>query len=291
VLAEADDLRMNTDRTVPSASKSPDSTPTRSSYVFAGNSAARDLFNQRSVEQDAPVVAQHLQRGMHLVDLGCGAGSLTCDFARLIAPGEVLGVDASRDAIDRARALAEQSGLSNVRFEVADINELKLPSEHFDVTHFSNVLRYLREPEQVVQLAFGCLKSGGMIAACEAHHAGNWVTGPKAESIVLITRVVQEENEARGGDSLLGGRLPVIFHAAGFERVVSKPVYSAVLSDTRAVGTLVRSGWSGHFRPMLIRHGITEERCHQLLEEIAMWAESEDSIAAFAECAVIASKP
>jgi hypothetical protein len=89
----------------------------------------------------------------------------------------------------------------------------------------------------------------------------------------------------------MGGRLRAMIRPAGFERVVSTPVYSAVLSDTRAVGAMVRAGWTGHFRPILIRHGITEERCDQLLEEIAIWAGSEDSIAAFAECAVIAYKP
>jgi hypothetical protein len=48
---------------------------------------------------------------MRLVDFGCGAGSLTCGFARLVAPGEVLGVDGSEDAISKARALADQSRL------------------------------------------------------------------------------------------------------------------------------------------------------------------------------------
>jgi SAM-dependent methyltransferase len=277
--------------TVNAATVSPASTPSGSSYVFAGNTAARDLFNQRTVEQDATLLSSHLRQGMHLVDFGCGAGSLTCGFARLIAPGDVLGLDLSKDAIGRARAVAEQSGLTNMRFEVADINDLELPLETFDVAHFSNALRYLRQPEHAVQLAFGSLKSGGMIAATEAHPGGNWATGPKAESIVLVTRVVQEENEALGGDSMIGGRLRAIVREAGFKRVECKPVYSAVLSDPRAVGAMVRAGWNGNFQPILIRHGITAERCDQLLEDISIWAESEDSIAAFAECAVVAWKP
>lgn len=47
---------------------------------------------------------------------------------------------------------------------------------------------------------------------------------------------------------------------------------------------MVRSGWSGNFQPILTRHGITPEQCDRLLEEISIWAESQDSIAAFAEC-------
>ena len=62
-----------------------------SNYVFTGSAHARDLFNQRTVEEDAPLVAQHLRPGMRVVDFGCGAGSLTCGFARMTAPGDVLG--------------------------------------------------------------------------------------------------------------------------------------------------------------------------------------------------------
>ena len=138
------------------------STPTaaRGHYVHADNAAARDLFNQRTVEQDAPHVAPYLRPGISLVDLGCGAGSLTCGLASLIAPGEVLGFDISEDAIAGARGLAEQAGLANVRFSVADISQLDLPPDSLDVAHFSNVLRYMREPERAVQLAFRTLKSG-----------------------------------------------------------------------------------------------------------------------------------
>jgi ubiquinone/menaquinone biosynthesis C-methylase UbiE len=38
--------------------------------------------------------------------------------------------------------------------------QLDLPPESFDVAHFSNVLRYMREQERAVQLAFRFLKSG-----------------------------------------------------------------------------------------------------------------------------------
>jgi hypothetical protein len=77
---------------------------------------------------------------------------------------------------------------------------------------------------------------------------------------------------------------------AGFERVLSKPGYSAALSDVKTVGAYARVGLTGTWRPMLIRQGISAERCDQLLEEISIWAESEDSIYAAAECAVIGWK-
>jgi hypothetical protein len=75
-----------------------------------------------------------------------------------------------------------------VRFSVANINDLDLPLESFDVAHFSGVLMYLSEPGDALQLAFQSLRSGGMVAANEAYHAGNWAAGPNAESIMMVAR-------------------------------------------------------------------------------------------------------
>ena len=66
-------------------------------------------------------------RALRLVDFGCGAGSLTCGFASLIGPGEALGLDLSEAAIGRARALAEQVGLVDARFAVANLHDVQLP--------------------------------------------------------------------------------------------------------------------------------------------------------------------
>ena len=264
-----------------------------SNYIHGEDATAQQVYNQRTVEQDAALLVPHLRPGMRLVDFGCGAGSITCGLARLVAPGEVLGFDMSEGAIERARALAEEAGLDNVRFSVADLNELELPTASFDVAQFSRVLMHLREPQRAMQLAFSSLKPGGMLAACEAYGSGNWTLGPNAESIMLFLRVLQEENNTNrtGPDQLIGGRLVGLFREAGFIRLESKPCYSAVLSDSKAVAALVQAGWSDTFRQILIRHGINAQRCDQLLEEILIWAESEDSVAAFAECAVIGWKP
>jgi SAM-dependent methyltransferase len=228
---------------------------------------------------------------MSLVDFGCGAGSLTCGFASLVAPGDVLGIDMSEVAINRARALADQASLANVRFSVANITELDLPPESFDAAYFSNVLRYLREPKRALELAFRSLKSGAIVAASEGYGAANWYAGPNADSMTLVNGVLQDENKAHGGDPQIGGRLRELFRQAGFERLVSKPGTSTVLSDSKAMGAMMRAGWSESFQPILVRHGISAERCDQLIEEIAIWAESEDSIAAVAQCAVIGWKP
>jgi SAM-dependent methyltransferase len=155
------------------------------------------------------------------------------------------------------------------------------PPNSFDVAHFSRVLMYLREPECALQLAFRSLKPGGMVTACDAYGAGDWIVGPHAESITLLTRVLREDNNARGGgDALIGGGSVAFFKDAGFVRIAGKPNYSAALSDPKALAAVLQAGWSSNLRPILIRNVITLERCNLLIEDISVWGESEDSISA-----------
>ena len=261
-------------------------------YLLAGVASARDLFNLRTVNRDASLVVPHLRPGLRLVDFGCGAGSLTCGFAEMVAPAEVMGFDISEDAIGRARAMAEQSGLSNVRFSVANINDLDLPAKSFDVAHFIGVLAYLKEPERVLQLAFHSLKSGGLLAAREAQKAGDWFGGPYAESIALYFSVVIESHKARGGDPFLGRRLPSLARETGFVRLEATPSCSAGLSNVKATATTMLSVLGRpDFRATALQSGISAERFDGLADEISIWAASEDSIAAFAECTVIGWNP
>jgi SAM-dependent methyltransferase len=230
---------------------------------------------------------------MRLVDFGCGAGSLTCGFAGLVAPADVVGFDTSEEAIGRARSLAEEAGLRNVQFAVANIYDLELPVASFDVAHFSGVLMHLREPERALGLAFRSLKPGGMLAAREAQKAGDWFGGPCTDSVALFQRTILTEFfKTHGGDPFIGGRLITLAREAGFERLEATPSYSAGLSDVTTLGPAMISFLRrADFRAAAVQAGVSAERFDRLADEIAIWAASEDSIAAFAECTVIGSKP
>jgi SAM-dependent methyltransferase len=65
-----------------------------------------------------------LDRGMRILDLGCGAGDVSFVAAELVgATGEIIGVDQSADSVAKASARARARGQANVRFTVGDIHE------------------------------------------------------------------------------------------------------------------------------------------------------------------------
>jgi ubiquinone/menaquinone biosynthesis C-methylase UbiE len=60
--------------------------------------------------------------GQRVLDIGCGFGDMTQQIAPLVgAEGEVVGVDAAANFIDVATREADEAGVTNVRFLVADV--------------------------------------------------------------------------------------------------------------------------------------------------------------------------
>jgi ubiquinone/menaquinone biosynthesis C-methylase UbiE len=70
--------------------------------------------------------------GQRVLDVGCGFGDTTQRIAGLVgAEGEAVGVDAAVRFIEAARAEADEAGVANVRFAVADIETTSF-DERFD---------------------------------------------------------------------------------------------------------------------------------------------------------------
>jgi ubiquinone/menaquinone biosynthesis C-methylase UbiE len=93
---------------------------------------AHAMMGQRTAAQNADFFLPHLRPGMRLLDAGCGQGSITIGLADAVAPGEVVGLDRDPEQVERARALAAERGVTNVRFEVGDAYALPFPDASFD---------------------------------------------------------------------------------------------------------------------------------------------------------------
>jgi SAM-dependent methyltransferase len=66
------------------------------------------------------------QPGQRVLDVGCGFGDSTRQIAELVGPsGEAVGVDAAERFIETARAEANEAGVANASFLVADVQTTK----------------------------------------------------------------------------------------------------------------------------------------------------------------------
>ncbi|MBA3826086.1 MAG: methyltransferase domain-containing protein, partial [Ktedonobacterales bacterium] len=86
----------------------------------------------RALRQRTIALAQ-LQIGEHVLDVGCGTGTLAIAAQRLVGKtGQVAGVDPSAQQIDRARRKATRRHLP-ITFQSGVIEQLTFPEQTFAV--------------------------------------------------------------------------------------------------------------------------------------------------------------
>ena len=102
-----------------------------------------------------------LEPGLRYLDMGCGPGELTHEFARL-AGGRITGVDFLPRHIDAANARARQSGLdSRVRFLCRDLRHW-VPEEKYDVLLSFDAFEHVGDPAALLRKMADFVVPGGM---------------------------------------------------------------------------------------------------------------------------------
>ena len=176
----------------------------------------------------------HLRPGQRLLDVGCGPGTITADLALLVAPGEVVGIDAAADVVAQAQEHARGLGLENLRFEVADLFALGFPDASFDVIHLHQVLQHLEDPVAALVELRRVLDPDGVLAARDSDYgAFTWApSDPVLDRWLELYFAVTERN---GHDARIGPRLLGHAHAAGFSDVtVSSSTWTYADPESRA---------------------------------------------------------
>src|SRR6478609_7493813 len=100
-------------------------------YTHGHHESVLRSHRWRTVDNSAAYLAPRLTSGSSVLDVGCGPGTITADIGRRVAPGRVLGIDASADVIEQARR--DAGGGLNVEFSVGDLYSFDTDDETFDV--------------------------------------------------------------------------------------------------------------------------------------------------------------
>jgi SAM-dependent methyltransferase len=97
------------------------------------------------------------------LDLGCGFGDTTRRLAELVGPeGDVVGVDAAARFIDVARREAEEAGVANARFLVADVQTGELDGD-FDYAYSRFGTMFFASPVVALRNVRRALAPGGRL--------------------------------------------------------------------------------------------------------------------------------
>lgn len=126
------------------------------------NIGYREVPNSRRNRNRLYEILNHKNEGK-LLEVGCGNGG----FLELAAKHfDVEGMDISKYAIDSIK----QTFGDKVR--IADIENTKLPPDHYDVIVILNVLEHLKKPGKVIDKIFYSLKKTGIVVGSVPHNYG-----------------------------------------------------------------------------------------------------------------------
>lgn len=222
-------------------------------YTLGYARSALAFVGRRRLDSHGAFFQSHLHAGLRVLDCGCGPGSMTCDIAAAVRPGEVVGIDAAASQVELARVRAADMGLSNARFEVADVYTLPFEDGSFDRVYSHALLEHLADPVAALREFHRVLRPGGEAGVCAPDWAGFLYVPDTPELRAAIARFTALQ-KAGGGDVDCGHKLREHALAAGFRAVrctaryeVFEPV--SIIIDLLADG--LRAAGDGHHAGLL----------------------------------------
>lgn len=268
--------------------------PPAERYTHGHHQVVVSSHARRTAANSAAFLLPHLRPGMRLLDVGCGPGSITVDLAAVVAPGEVIGVDREPAVLDGARALAAARGLANTHFEPADVYELPLEAESFDVVYAHQVLQHLARPVEGLREAHRVLRPGGIVAVRDSDY-GTMVHAPHDRRLDRWLELYHQVTRANGAEADAGRHLKGWVEEAGFTDVVAS-ASTWWYSDEEA-----RHAWAELWAVRITEGAFAEQAIGARLTDAAeladlaaawrSWATRRGAFFAFLHGEVLARKP
>lgn len=251
-------------------------------------------LQNRNAADYADFLLPHLSAGSHVLDVGCGQGTITLGLAE--AAGHVVGVDLSEDEFAEGRRWAAERAIENVEFQVGSVDALAFPADHFDACLCHSMLETLDRPLDALIEIKRTLKPGGVIGVACVEYGGLVLAGPEEEVLSRFYAVREHvwllEKVA---DPYRGRRLRGLLARAGFDRVIattkcfSYGTEEAVESFGRARAEDCSDGW---YASSAQEHGLATAGDLEAMSRAWLeWSRSPDAYLAFAWCRAVGWKP
>ncbi|WP_416676766.1 class I SAM-dependent methyltransferase [Egbenema bharatensis] len=115
-----------------------------------------------------PGLTEALERGIEVMDLGCGRGRALVKLAEAFPNSRFTGYDFSGEAIAYANSAVQRRNLSNVQFQVKDAATLEEFDRYDLITTFDAIHDQAR-PDRVLQNIYHALKPDGVYLMQDIH--------------------------------------------------------------------------------------------------------------------------
>ncbi len=224
----------------------------RDTYTHGHHESVLRSHQWRTAENSAGYLLDALTPGTRVLDVGCGPGTITVDFARRVAPAPVVGIDREAEVLENARAAARAAGVDTVTFDVGDVYALSFPDDSFDVVHAHQVLQHLTDPVAALREMRRVCLPGGVVAARDSDYAAfTWF--PEDPRLTRWLDLYHEVARSNDAEPDAGRHLLQWARAAGFTAVDAGASVWCFASDAD------RTWWGGMWADRVVASAFAEQ--------------------------------
>lgn len=271
---------------------------TSTNYTQGYSKAAVASHASRTVQSDASFLIPHLRTTDHILDVGCGPGTITVGFGAIATDGSVIGIDISdevlglaQETLDKAKADSHQSSsplAPIITFQRADLLAgLPFPDNTFDVVFNSQLFPHLpthHMRSRALSEMRRVLKPGGILASRDVAELHFY---PRLYDLdrLWAARTAKVYGHGHEGAHFPGGDMPALFREVGFDAAAGKVKVGA--GTTVHAGTETRDWYvstnleklrpGNPFRESWRGVGITDEEVRGVRNALEEWGRDDDA--------------
>jgi ubiquinone/menaquinone biosynthesis C-methylase UbiE len=200
-------------------------------YTHGHHESVVRAHTWRTIANSAAYLEPSLAPGLSLLDVGCGPGTITAEFADRLAPGRVVGLDHSADIVTTAAATL--ADWVNAEAVVGDAYALDFADNTFDIVHAHQMLQHLSDPVAALREMARVCRPGGIVAARDGDY-GAFFWAPANPAIDQWLDVYRKVARHNGAEPDAGRRIATWAAAAGLDNaVLSFSVWSFTQPEER----------------------------------------------------------
>ncbi len=185
-------------------------------------SGTERFLDVRSLATAHRRLAELLQPGIEVLDVGCGSGAITEGIAQAVGPsGRVVGLNVNADLV--GHALPRAARYSNLSFEVGDIASLAHDRRRFDIVTAARLLLWTGDPAAALHALAGAVRPGGLLLVLDYNlRRTSWEPAPPESVLEFYDAFLRWRAEA-GMDNEMADHLLMMFAELGLREVRSTP--------------------------------------------------------------------
>ncbi|KAF8848012.1 methyltransferase domain-containing protein [Acephala macrosclerotiorum] len=265
-------------------------------YIGANNEYLAEMLSERTVNNSVSYILpilHSLPEGFTFLDVGCGPGSITIDIARRYPSATILGLDLP-EAIGKARANAQEAGVTNIFFTVGDALDIQAAKTQpgfealnggCDVVHSHQLHMHVQDARKLMRELRAAAKPQQGVVCCRESDHGMVAVWPELPAMKQFISAIPNMLLGRGQDPYVARKFVSYALAAGFKREdieasVGTWVYSTPAERRHWANVIVGSIQSQATSDKIQSEaeGVGSQAIHmsKVLEEWKAWVEAED---------------